>query len=538
MTNPISRRLSEIAQQAKSSGLRDTFSSNPNRAEQYTYSMNGLTLDLSKTHISDEMLESYAQMAEEVGLAEKRHAMFSGEPINLTEDRAVLHSMLRESEPQQIGVSKQHLSIEAKTAKQNLMDMVEQVQRRLNSDSESITDLIHVGIGGSALGPQLLFEALKSLDSKIKIHFIGNIDGHQIASVLSECNPVTSLIFGVSKTYTTEETLTNLLTLKAWCEDGLRDQKSSSGSFESRFYAITANASNALQFGVNAQNLLVFPEWVGGRYSVWSGVSLAVVAVLGWDKFNQLLEGAEAIDREFLKYGLKENPAFVLAALDHFYVNHFNAGSRATFAYDFRLRSLVPYLQQLEMESNGKDRDLNGDPVCTPTAPVIWGGVGTDMQHSTFQFLHQGTHFVPIELIVVKKADHSFSVHHRKLLSNAIGQSAALLEGRSEAQLSDSLDNTQPLDATQRSRLFSGNRPSSTFVIDELSARHFGSLIALYEQRTFCFGVLSKINSFDQMGVELGKQLASQIEPLMSGGAGIEEFDGSTLNLLSACSNT
>ncbi|MCL4150650.1 UNVERIFIED_CONTAM: hypothetical protein GTU68_057226, partial [Idotea baltica] len=381
-----------------------------------------------------------------------------------------------------------------------------------------VTDIIHVGIGGSFLGTQLLFEAAAEQTSEIKIHFIANIDAHKLVRVFSQCNPKTTIVIGVSKTFTTAETLQNIRTIGTWYE------KNNITDYWQYFYAVTADFDKAIGFGIDPENIVTFPEWVGGRYSVWSSVSLSAVLVMGLEKFEEFLAGAALLDQHFYQTDLNQNVCFLAAMLDHYYANFMGSESRAIFAYDSRLESLVSYLQQLETESNGKDRQKNGEPVDQKTSPVIWGGVGTDVQHSVFQMLHQGTSLIPSEFVVIKKPDHDYNEHHSELLANAIAQPAALLSGQSLAE-------------TLKAKIFSGERPSSTFVLDRLSPRTLGLMLAFYEHRTFCTGVLNNINSFDQMGVELGKRLAKQVFPLLtktenSRIAENHEFDQSTEQLI------
>ncbi|MFT5574374.1 MAG: glucose-6-phosphate isomerase, partial [Cryomorphaceae bacterium] len=308
--------------------------------------------------------------------------------------------------------------------------------------------------------------------------------------------------------------------------------------FMQSFYAVTAQPENAAIYGVSDRNVVTFPQWVGGRYSVWSSVSLSAALVLGIDEFEQFLAGASQVDQYFYTSELEQNACFLAAMLDHYYANFLSVRSRAIFAYDYRLRSLVDYLQQLETESNGKDKQKNGCDVDQETSQVIWGGVGTDVQHSVFQMLHQGTSLIPSEFILVKKPDHSYDEHHKELLANGVAQTAALLSGQN-------LDQVRELHADQglselalKAKVFSGNRPSTTLVVDRLSAGALGSLLAFYEHRTFCGGVFANINSFDQMGVELGKRLAKKVKPLLDQNdnsqtkKSAEGFDSSTLSLI------
>ena len=377
-----------------------------------------------------------------------------------------------------------------------------------------------------------MFEALKPLQTEVNIHFVGNIDAHELLSVLSQCDPKATMVVGVSKTFTTAETLKNLDSINAWLTD------SGVASSLQNFIAVTANPEQAVGYGIDESNIVGFPDWVGGRYSVWSSVTLSVVLVIGMPAFKEFLQGAALMDEHFYQMPETENVPFLAAALDHYYVNYMAAGSRAVFAYDYRLRSLVDYLQQLETESNGKDRQRNGEAVDQLTAPVIWGGVGTDVQHSVFQMLHQGTSLIPSEFVLLKHADHSLDDHHRELLANGLAQTAALLAGQDKDTVTK-IYADQPLnDAALTAKQFSGNRPCTTILLDRLTPFVLGQLLAFYEHRTFCFGVMTNINSYDQMGVELGKRLAKTIKPMLenpdSEGAKkrAQELDSSTRYLL------
>ena len=519
------RKISEIDRQQ---GIKTLFNQNRNRAKQFSYQIDDLYLDFSKTHLTSELVDIYCDYAREIALEDKKHGLFTGEHINVTEDRAVLHTLLRDSDNQGIQDTQQDYLQQAKIAKQQFTEQYDLLNSKLAARSEKIKDIIHVGIGGSSLGSQLAFEALSQTVEDIRIHFVANIDAHQLVSVLAQCDVKTTLVIGVSKTFTTAETLQNLDSIAAWFRDNGVE------NVEQDFIAVTASQDNALAYGINDSNVVAFPTWVGGRYSVWSSVSLSVALALGMEKFNAFLAGAASMDKYFYQTDLSKNACFLAAAVDHYYVNYFSAGSRAIFAYDYRLRSLVNYLQQLETESNGKDRQLDGSSTDQQTSPVIWGGVGTDVQHSVFQLLHQGTHFIPSEFILVKSPDHVFVEHHNELLANGIAQTAALLVGQDkndvEAQFKGDSSATELI---KKSKLFSGDRPSITFLLSQLNPYNLGALLAFYEHRTFCSGVLVNINSYDQMGVELGKKLAKTIRPLIDNkNQSGEDIDPSTQALL------
>ena len=536
ISKSIRQRLSNLSEQDKNVGIRARFSSDPARAQHFSYNAASFYLDLSKTHISDELVAVYEDFAAEIDFNEFRNALFSGAKINISEQRAVLHTLLRNPENQGIAMQEDGLVSQAREAESQFVHQCQTVQARIAARDVPIKHIIHVGIGGSALGPKLVFEALKSLQTDADIHFVGNIDAHELLSVLSQCDPIATLVVGVSKTFTTAETLKNLDSILDWLlENGVKSPKEN-------LVAVTANPINASEFGVSSDNIVAFPNWVGGRYSVWSSVSLSVVLVIGLPAFKEFLRGATIMDEHFYQADLKENLPYLAAALDHYYVNYFDAGSRAIFAYDFRLRSLVDYLQQLETESNGKDRQRDGKPVDQLTAPVIWGGVGTDVQHSVFQMLHQGTSLIPAEFVLIKEPDHSLADHHQELLANGLAQTAALLAGQNKATAERLHADEGLTQAAILAKQFSGDRPSFTFLLERLTPFTLGQLLSFYEHRTFCFGALSNINSYDQMGVELGKRLAKTIKPMLESPDSeeqikrAEELDSSTRALLAKIS--
>ncbi len=535
----IKDALSALADQDLKSGIKRKFTADSSRVDKFSHDLGEFYLDLSKTHISDELVSSYLGFAKEVNFEQKRHEFLAGARINNSEDRSVLHALLRDSSNQGIAMVEPDTLEQAASSKAQFIDQYHAIQSKLDTRDVPVADIIHVGIGGSSLGTQLVFEALKQLNSLIKVHFIGNIDAHQLVDVLNQCRPESTLVIGVSKTFSTAETLQNLDSIATWF------RRSGVSEPLSQFYGVTAAPSKAMDYGIASDNVVSFPNWVGGRYSVWSSVSLSAALVIGIERFNELLDGAAELDKHFYQQPLESNVCFLSAMLDHYYGNFLDVKSRAIFAYDFRLRSLVDYLQQLETESNGKDRQRDGTQVDQQTSPVVWGGVGTDVQHSVFQMLHQGTALIPSEFILVANADHQMDDHHQELLANGLAQTAALLAGQDLETIERLYKSENLSDATKHAKIFSGDRPSSTILLDKLTPKALGALLAFYEHRTFCFGVLTNINSYDQMGVELGKRLAKQVKPLLSEEANsdetqksAEEFDPSTLSLLAKIKNS
>ncbi len=527
----IRSELSTLAKRDASDGIKPKFSDQPKRAEEMGFDVPGFYIDFSKTHLSDDLLAIYQRFASEIEFDSKRNALFSGAKINASEGRSVLHTLLRDEDNQGIEMERPETIVQAQDSKAQFLTQYQAIQAQLETRSTAVTDIIHVGIGGSSLGTQLVFEALTGLGATTKVHFIGNIDAHQLVAVLEQCNVESTLVIGVSKTFTTAETLQNLDSIANWfVQNGVAEPLSN-------FYGVTASPIKAAEYGIPSENVVSFPQWVGGRYSVWSSVSLSAALVMGIEKFEQFLQGAAQIDRHFYQTDVTSNVCFIAAMLDHYYGNFMDAKSRAIFAYDHRLRSLVDYLQQLETESNGKDRQRDGSPVDQETSPVVWGGVGTDVQHSVFQMLHQGTSLIPAEFILVKTPDHNLFDHHTELLANGLAQTAALLSGQDYQTVGRLHADEDLSDLTKRAKIFSGDRPSTTVLLEQLTPEALGALLAFYEHRTFCCGVLANINSYDQMGVELGKRLAKQLKPRLESGKSeaqksAEEFDPSTLNLI------
>lgn len=517
-----------LADDAQQTGIKQQFQYDNKRVERFSIKLDGLLFDFSKTHISSDLVEAFTQVAKDLNLVDMRDQLFTGSRINCTENRAVLHTLLRDFGANKINYVDQGLALEAQQSKQQFYDLVDNFHQRVEQPlNTTIKHIVHIGIGGSALGPQMLYEALTELDyNELDVHFVGNIDGNVLKGVLQKCIPEQTLVIAASKTFTTAETLANVNSVLSWFKSNDVKQPLS------RVIAITANPENAKKYGINPEQILFFPEWVGGRYSLWSSVSFVIALILGVEKFDEFLQGAESSDRHFLNTPLEHNASFIAALLDTWYANHFNAASRAIFVYDTRLRSLLDYLQQLETESNGKDRTRNGDEIDYKTSPIVWGGVGTEAQHSVFQMLHQGTHCIPSEFLLVKNVTHQFSSHHDTLLANGVAQTAALLKGQTfEDLVAD--ENTKETDnSLLKAKIFSGNRPSTTIVLDELTPYNLGSLIAFYEHRVFCNGILANINSYDQMGVELGKKLATEVEEMLTQNVDIDAYDASTLNLI------
>jgi glucose-6-phosphate isomerase len=491
-------KLKTLAQDIESEKIIDLFVKDPKRLESMSVDEGELFLDFSKNLISKEVWKQLVSLAEESDLISHRESMFSGDPINTSENRAVLHAALRTKE---IDANSKEDMDRAKLVKTQL-DHVRQVSEKIRkghwfgSTGKPITDIINIGIGGSDLGPKLACRALEEFSHEdLILHFISNVDGAEILSTLSKLNPETTLVIIASKTFTTQETLLNANTVIDWFKLNLG---LSEAQRTSHFIALTANSSNAKAYGIPQTQILEFAEWVGGRYSLWSSIGLSISICIGFDRFLEMLEGAREMDLHFQTAPLSKNMPVILALIGIWYSNFLNAQSMAVIPYCERLALLPSYLQQLDMESNGKSITLDNEKAFYNTGPIVWGQTGTNGQHAFFQLLHQGTRMVPIDFISSVHDNLSNKEHHRVLLGNMLGQAAALMSG-------------QDAPADQPYRYYSGNKPSNILLLKSLSPKNFGSLIALYEHKVFVQGSIWNINSFDQWGVELGKKMANRL---------------------------
>jgi glucose-6-phosphate isomerase len=480
--------------------LADLFASDPDRlaklATRLDLGEEGIRFDWSKTHLDDAHIAAFEELAQAAGFEQRSAALFAGEVVNATEGRAAEHTAQRgEGKAESVELA---MGYHARMAA-----MVEAIHQGAMGE---VKHLVHVGIGGSALGPALAIDALAREGAMVDVHVVSNIDGCALEAAFKACDPATTMLAVASKTFTTIETMTNAESVLAWLrENGVDDPYG-------RVVALTAAPEKAMEWGVDETRILPFSESVGGRYSLWSSIGFPVAMALGWPDFAELLEGAAIVDRHFRETNGIGNLPLRAAFADQYYTRLRGCQTRAVFAYDERLALLPDYLQQLEMESNGKSVTVDGQPVAGPTAPITWGGVGTDAQHAVFQLLHQGTNLVPVDFIAaIGPGDDLDPAHHRILLSNCFAQGAALMAGKA---------------SEDPARAYPGDRPSATILVDEVSPASFGALIAFHEHRTFANAVLMEINPFDQFGVELGKEIAKQIE---QGGV---RFDPSTEALL------
>ena len=517
--SPAWRALATHAEAIRPQHLRELFADDANRFTHFSRCHDGLLLDFSKQRINAETLELLHALAKAADLKGWQQKMLAGEPINHSENRAVRHMALRAAPPP--------AEVDA------VLKRMEQFCEDIHSANwrgftgERITDVVNIGIGGSDLGPRMAVRALAAQQQPdLNIHFIANMDGGDMAPLLGRLNPRTTLFIIASKTFTTHETLTNARTARNW----LLASAGRENAVAQHFVAISTNLELTGQFGIPTKNVFEFWDWVGGRFSLWSAIGLSLALAIGWKQFKQLLAGAHTMDQHFITAAPTDNLPLTLALLTLWNTDFLGASTAAILPYSQSLCWLPAYLQQLEMESNGKQTDRDGDPVGTATCPILWGEAGTNGQHSFYQLFHQGGRTIPCDFIALRQADFPLPGHHHSLLANCLAQSAALAFG----QTAEEVRAAKVPEALVPYKIFPGNQPSTTLVLPALNAYTLGQLLALYEHKVFCLGVLWNVNSFDQWGVELGKQLASRLTPLLSGNADDASFDSSTRGLIAA----
>ncbi|MGI4849017.1 MAG: glucose-6-phosphate isomerase [Janthinobacterium lividum] len=524
--------------------LRDLFTANPQRFARFSIEAAGLFFDYSKNLVTDETMALLMKLARECGIEERRTAMFAGERINTTEDRPVLHVALR-APRQQAGPQGGHKALAQIVDGQDVNADIHAVLERMGRFAErvrsgawvgfsgkKITDIVNIGIGGSFLGPKMVCKALRPYcHARLTLHFVSNVDGHDLDAVLSRVDPATTLFIIASKTFTTQETMMNAQSARRWFLGHAAE-----GELAKHFVALTSNVPGGEQFGIDADNMFPFWDWVGGRYSIWSSIGLSVAIAVGIEQFHEFLAGAHAMDQHFLTAPLEQNMPVLMAMVGVWNRNFFRCTSLSIAPYHQDLAEFPDYLQQLEMESNGKRVTAAGTPLRTPSCPAIWGDVGTNGQHAFFQLLHQGTNVIPVDFIAALKPGHILPGHHAALLANCFAQSKAFMRGKSDAEVEEELQEQgktpEQIAALLPHRVFPGNRPSNTILMDALTPATLGALIALYEHKVFVQGVAWGINSFDQWGVELGKVLAKKILQELEGGVAASTNDASTSGLI------
>ncbi|MGO4306851.1 glucose-6-phosphate isomerase [Cupriavidus sp. RAF12] len=528
-TLPAWRALEIHAESLRHAHMRDWFEGEAGaaRSQQFVVEAAGLTLDYAKNLITAETLSLLRDLANQIGLVQRREAMFRGETVNTTECRAALHMALRAHPSDDYRA--QGLAVTATVAA--VLDQMARFADAVRSgrwrghDGQTITDVVNIGIGGSDLGPRMVCRALGHLDpTGPRMHFVANVDGSDLATVLAHLDPARTLVIVCSKTFTTLETMANAHTARAWYLDrGVR-----SDQLARHFVAVSTHREAVVAFGIDPANMFPFWDWVGGRFSLWSAVGLSIVLAIGFERFRALLDGARAMDQHFAQAPLAHNMPVILGLLDVWYRSFLGTGSRCVAPYCEPLELLPAYLQQLEMESNGKSVQHDGSPVVGGTAPVVWGTTGTNGQHAYFQMVHQGSHWMPVDFITTLTPVRDVPGHHSKLLANCFAQGEALLRGRTADEVRAlGIDDERLVPHM----VFHGNRPSHTILLQCLDPFHLGALIALSEHRTFVQGVLWNVNSFDQWGVELGKTLAGPIERELEGGPS-QSHDASTAALI------
>ncbi|SEG45674.1 glucose-6-phosphate isomerase [Billgrantia desiderata] len=508
--------LQRLQQATAQDRISDYFAADPQRFDKMSLRVGGLFLDYSKHHVSEAVLAKLLELADHSALVQRRAQMFSGDIINVTEDRPVLHTALRNLGEGPLMVDGKDVMPEIQRTREQIRQFSEAVRSGewRGYSGERIKDVVNIGIGGSDLGPNMACRALlKYRHAELNFHFVSNVDGTHIQKVLKRLDPATTLFIVSTKTFSTQETLLNAKTARRW----FLDNAGEGADVGAHFIAASTNRKAAMEFGIREENVFEFWAWVGGRYSMWSSIGLPIALSIGFDGFMEMLEGAYAMDQHFIEAPNARNMPVLMALIGIWYINFLGAETQAIVPYDQALHQLPAFLQQLDMESNGKSVDIFGHPVNYKTGPIVWGQTGSNGQHAFFQLLHQGTRYVPIDFIASLKPEPGVEEHHFALLTNMLAQANAFMMG---SQVGSQLD---PYSCP-------GNRPSSVLLLDELTPRNLGALIALYEHKVFVQGVIWNINSFDQWGVQLGKRIAGEISERIDERS--QEFDASTQGLL------
>jgi glucose-6-phosphate isomerase len=517
--------------------MKDLFAEDPRRFERFSIRFNDILVDFSKNRVTAETLGLLIELAGECGLPEAILQMFAGGRINETENRAVLHVALRNRANTPIHADGKDVMPEVNAVLSRMRDF----SRRVNSGKwkgftgKRITDIVNIGIGGSDLGPVMATECLRPYaNPKLRVHFVSNVDGTHIAETLKGLSPEKTLFMVASKTFTTQETMTNAFTARDW----FLAQAQDAAYVAKHFVAISTNRAQVEAFGIHPDNMFVFWDWVGGRYSLWSAIGLSIACAIGFERFEELLAGAHDMDRHFREAPFERNLPVILALIGIWYTNFFGAETEVILPYDQYMHRFPAYFQQGNMESNGKSADRSGQPVACATGPIVWGEPGTNGQHAFYQLIHQGTRLVPADFLAPAISHNPLGEHHPILLSNFFAQTEALMNGKSAEQAAAELHKEgKSVEEIQRllpHKVFEGNRPTNSILFRSLTPRVLGSLVALYEHKIFVQGVIWNIFSFDQWGVELGKQLAGRILPELRDDAPVTGHDASTNGLISA----
>ena len=537
--SPIWQSLNQHKKDIESISLREMFKSDPNRFNQFHIQFNDLLLDYSKHLISKETISLLVKLAKEADVEGWRNRMFEGEKINSTEHRAVLHIALRNQNISPIISDGEDVMPKVKNVLKKMRRFSEEVRsgQWKGFTGKAITSVINIGIGGSDLGPAMVCQALKAYGSKtITPYFVSNVDGADLSHALEKCNPETTLFIIASKTFTTQETMTNAFSARDWFLKAAKDNQ----HIKKHFVALSTNQHVVSQFGIDTENMFEFWDWVGGRYSLWSAIGLSIALYIGMDGFEELLKGGFEMDEHFKTAPIEQNIPMMMGLLGVWYINFFNFPTHAILAYDQGLSKLAPYLQQADMESNGKFINRVGEHIDFHTGPVIWGEVGTNGQHAFYQLLHQGTEIVPADFIMPIESQYALgkdgNEHHKILLSNFIAQTQSLMLGKTyneaRAEIEKQGYEGEDIESFIPQKTFEGNRPTSSILFKKLTPKTLGQIIAMYEHKIFTQGIIWNINSFDQWGVEYGKQIAKQVLPKLSEKTPTDNFDSSTNGLI------
>ncbi len=516
--------------------LKEIFENDINRFQKYSIKFEDILIDFSKNIVDDKIRELLIELAEECKLKEAVESMFTGEKINSTENRAVLHTALRNRGNSPVLADGMDVMPEINAVLEQMKDFSAQIISGAwkGYTGKVITDVVNIGIGGSDLGPLMVTEALKPYKNHLNLHFVSNVDGTHIVETLKRVNPETTLFIIASKTFTTQETMTNANTARNWFLDSARDEN----FVKNHFVAVSTNEKEVARFGIDTKNMFRFWDWVGGRYSLWSAIGLSIVLGIGFENYIQLLEGAHEMDNHFRNTEFDKNIPVILALFGIWYNNFYGAETEAILPYDQYMHRFPAYFQQGNMESNGKYVDRSGEIVEYQTGPIIWGEPGTNGQHAFYQLIHQGTKLIPCDFIASANNHNKVGDHHQKLLANFFAQTEALMNGKTEEQVVAELKaagkSSEEIEALTPFKVFPGNIPTNSILVKKLTPRTLGALIAMYEHKIFVQGVIWNIYSFDQWGVELGKQLANVILPELDGDESVTGHDASTAGLINA----
>jgi len=538
-TLPVWQALCRHQKTIAASNMRDLFAQDTNRFDKFSFQLDDMLFDFSKHRINDETLPLLLQLAREAHLENWRDRMFAGEKINITENRAVLHTALRNRSNRPVLVDGVDVMPEVNAVLAQMRDFSEKVRSGawLGYTGKRITDVVNIGIGGSDLGPVMVCDALKSYASAdLAVHFVSNIDGAHLMRALEKCQPETTLFIVASKTFTTQETMTNAISARTWFLNKAQDN----AHVAKHFVALSTNAKAVTDFGIDQANMFAFWDWVGGRYSLWSAIGLSIALYVGMDHFEALLSGAHEMDQHFQTAPLEENMPVIMALIGIWYNNFFDVATHAILPYDQGMSRFPAYLQQADMESNGKFICRDGKRIQYKTGPVIWGEAGTNGQHAFYQLIHQGTQVVPCDFLMPVHSHYAIGkhgyAHHKILLANFLAQTQALMLGKTpdeaRVELQEQGLTGAELENLLPHKVFEGNRPSTSILFDKLTPNTLGKLIALYEHKIFVQGMIWDINSYDQWGVEYGKQIAQEILPLLTSDGVVTSFDSSTNGLI------